>query len=270
MNFTDNIPSFMKFGKITAAIAVAMVAVIACDHDKVVTDKVDIDIKEALQPGLKDSVTVVADVEFPVSGLADSVKNRMNETIVEAAFGSDYAGMEIRQAADRWAADYVNEFKETNQELIKEFGLDENREGTLNWENNLNGYFSGRYEDIISYTVNNYVYAGGAHGSTTENSVNMNRTTGKLVNESDFFIPGYREGLSAILSAHLRESLPDQESYDALFVKDIEPNGNFKVGESGITYIYGQYEIGPYYLGIIKVSVPWDELGDLVRENPLR
>ena len=50
-------------------------------------------------------------------------------------------------------------------------------------------------------------------------------------------------------------------------VKDIEPNGNFKLSEEGITYIYGQYEIGPYYLGIIKVTIPWDELGDLVREH---
>ena len=95
----------------------------------------------------------------------------------------------------------------------------------------------------------------------------MNRNTGKLVNEADFFIPGYREALSGILSSHLRDALPDQESYDALFVKDIEPNGNFKLSEEGITYIYGQYEIGPYYLGIIKVTIPWDELGDLVREH---
>ena len=95
----------------------------------------------------------------------------------------------------------------------------------------------------------------------------MNRNTGKLANEADFFIPGYREALSGILSSHLRDALPDQESYDALFVKDIEPNGNFKLSEEGIIYIYGQYEIGPYYLGIIKVTIPWDELGDLVREH---
>ena len=73
-----------------------------------------------------------------------------------------------------------------------------------------------------------------------------------------------------MLTSHLRDAMPDQESYDCLFIKDIEPNGNFKVSDTGVTYVYGQYEIGPYSLGIIKVTVPWEELGDLVRAHPLR
>ena len=109
------------------------------------------------------------------------------------------------------------------------------------------------------------MYTGGAHGSTTETSVNLDLKTGKQVTEKDFFIPGYEEDLATILRSKLRDAMPDQEAYDALFIKDIEPNGNFKVSEQGLTYVYGQYEIGPYYLGIIKVTIPWIELGDLVR-----
>ena len=59
-----------------------------------------------------------------------------------------------------------------------------------------------------------------------------------------------------------------QSKGNALFVKDIEPNGNFKVSSNGVTYIYGPYEIGPYYLGSIEVTVPWDELGTLVYDSP--
>ena len=55
------------------------------------------------------------------------------------------------------------------------------------------------------------------------------------------------------------------EDYDALFIKDIEPNGNFLVSEEGITYVYGQYEIGPYSLGIIEVTLAWEELEGLLR-----
>ena len=32
-----------------------------------------------------------------------------------------------------------------------------------------------------------------------------------------------------------------------------------------MTYIYGQYEIGPYYLGIIKLTLPWEELEGLLK-----
>ena len=62
--------------------------------------------------------------------------------------------------------------------------------------------------------------------------------------------------------------MPDEDSYNALFVKDIEPNGNFKVSDEGVIYIYGPYEIGPYYLGSIEVTVPWEELGTLVYDGP--
>jgi len=35
-----------------------------------------------------------------------------------------------------------------------------------------------------------------------------------------------------------------------------------------VIYIYGPYEIGPYYLGSIEVTVPWEELGTLVYDGP--
>ena len=37
------------------------------------------------------------------------------------------------------------------------------------------------------------------------------------------------------------------------------------MSEEGITYVYGQYEIGPYSLGTIEVSLAWEELEGLLR-----
>ena len=51
-----------------------------------------------------------------------------------------------------------------------------------------------------------------------------------------------------------------------MFTHEIKPNGNFTVSEQGVTYIYNQYEIAPYSMGAIHVSVPWDEIRDLIRE----
>ena len=50
-----------------------------------------------------------------------------------------------------------------------------------------------------------------------------------------------------------------------LTTEDIQPNGNFRITEAGITYIYNQYEIGPYVLGAVEVTIPWSELKDLLR-----
>lgn len=250
-----------------------ILAIAACDDTTVKVDKVNVNVSEALTPERTDSVTVTIDAEYPVSGIADSIRSSICEIITETAFGSDYSGLGVKEAADKYASDFLAEYRSTSMELMedlrKEGLLEEDTAPVFNWATEINGYFSGRYKDVISYTVNSYVYEGGAHGSSAETSVNIDLKTGKQVTEEDFFIPGYKESLSALLSSHLRDAMPDQDSYEALFVKDIEPNGNFKVSEDSLTYIYGQYEIGPYYLGIVKVNIPWDELGDLVRNHPV-
>lgn len=256
--------------KILPTLCIAAAVIAACNEQEMKTDTCKIDITESLADGRKDSVTVSANIEFPISGLPENVIQAFDEIIVGSVFGSDYAGLTIQKAADKWAADFVDEYKKEAGDLLESFASDSEKAipedlGSLNWENKTDGYFSGSYKNVISYTTYSYVYTGGAHGSTTETSVNLDLKTGKQVTEKDFFIPGYEEDLATILRSKLRDAMPDQEAYDALFIKDIEPNGNFKVSEQGLTYVYGQYEIGPYYLGIIKVTIPWIELGDLVR-----
>lgn len=39
-----------------------------------------------------------------------------------------------------------------------------------------------------------------------------------------------------------------------------EPNGNFAVSEEGVTWTYNPYEIAPYSMGIIDLTVTWADL----------
>ena len=93
-----------------------------------------------------------------------------------------------------------------------------------------------------------------------ETALNFDLKSGKVITEAEFFKPGYEKKLAEALTAHLREAVPDQESYDTMFTHEIKPNGNFTVSEQGVTYI------APYSMGAIHVSVPWDEIRDLIRE----
>lgn len=251
---------------LVAAGAVMLVA--SCGEQDVKVDVVKVELVEALAPEIPDSVHVSVSLEYPVGGVSDSVKVTMNEAIVTGVFGPKYAGMGIREAVDKWSQGIVADYRSTNLELVNDMkaeGEDFYTSGMLSWTDDIEGSFSGRYKDVVSYTVNEYIYTGGAHGSSGESSVNIDMKTGKRVTEDDLLVAGYKDGLAALLTAHLHDALPDQEAYDGLFIKDIAPNGNFKVSELGLTYVYGQYEIGPYALGIIEVTVPWDELSDLLR-----
>ena len=125
--------------------------------------------------------------------------------------------------------------------------------------------FHNEFYGISSFSAITYDYSGGAHGSTVERCLNFRLSDGSPVTETDLFIDGYADTLSGLLSARLGMAFSNPEDYDALFIKDIEPNGNFLVSEEGITYVYGQYEIGPYSLGTIEVSLAWEELEGLLR-----
>ncbi len=255
-----------------AGSAVTMSVITSCIDQEVKVDRLTVSVAEPLTPDRTDSVKVNIELEYAVAGITDSVKRAFDENIASVAFGQDYAGLSLKDAADKYMKDFVAEYRETNSDLLSDIkkNSSDSEEADysaemLAWENTIQGNFAGRHNDVISYTVNNYIYEGGAHGNTGFNAVNMSLKTGKTVTEEDFFVPGFKEPLAKLLTEHLHDAMPDQESYDELFLKDIEPNGNFMVTETGVSYIYGQYEIGPYSLGIITVNVPWDELEGLVK-----
>ena len=166
----------------------AIFTIAACHDSSVSVDKVNVNVAEPLSPERTDSVTVSISVEYPTGGLDDSVKTAICENIVEAAFGSDYAGLGIKAAADKWTADFVAEYRSTCMEMLKDFAENDDVNvteslGFLAWSSNIEGYFSGKHEDVVSYTIADYVYEGGAHGSSSEVTVNMNLKTGKQVTE---------------------------------------------------------------------------------------
>ena len=103
---------------------------------------------------------------------------------------------------------------------------------------------------------------------TSITALNFDLDNGSLITEKGFFKDGYEERLSTLLSSHLPEALRDPEDIDMLTTEDIQPNGNFRITEAGITYIYNQYEIGPYVLGAVEVTIPWSELKEERTERP--
>ena len=149
----------------------AIFTIAACHDSSVSVDKVNVNVTEPLSPERTDSVTVAISIEYPSSGLEDSVKTAICENIVEAAFGSDYAGLDLKSAADKWTADFVAEYRSTCMDLLKanaendDINVTESL-GFLVWSSNIEGYFSGKHEDVVSYTIADYVYEGGATPSS--------------------------------------------------------------------------------------------------------
>ena len=252
-----------RFVKSGAAFLLLLCA-ISCNDIALKTGHYELNETDALAVGRTDSISISTSVEYPKSGIRRQAREKICDSIARLCYGTD--GNDIETAARQWADSCIAEYRKEGNELMMYLSDNGDSEpfAALSWERSLNGYIAGEHGDIISYIVSTYDFSGGAHGSSAELAFNFNRKSGEIIDEDDIFTEGSAVELSKLLSAHLQSDFAEG-TYNSLFIKDIEPNGNFIVSEEGVTYIYGQYEIGPYYLGIIKLTLPWEELEGLLK-----
>ena len=213
-----------------------------------------------LGEGQTDSLLQSVSIEYPVKGAKAEVLAKIEDGILNTVFDME----EIPGSVEETALRYEDNLKD---EYFNEYEGLEGGFGAKTWEDHVNGYFSGRYKQYLSYMVELYSDRGGAHGISTMTPVVFDKTTGEIVPEEAFFADGYREPVAALLQAHLPEALEgDEEALAA--VSDpglVVPNGLYEVTKDGVTWYYQPYVIAPFSVGVISISIPWNELKPYVR-----
>ena len=253
----------MKSISLSILVAAACICCIQSCKTGISTGSVSTSATYSLSDSTDAELELIIDVEYIISGPRTAVRN-INSSIIFSLFGEVYGGTDIHEAVSAYSAAVSAEYREVNRPLLEDT-LFSTPAAVLNWSDWTQGAVSGTYGNILSYTVTKYLYTGGAHGTTSGTTLNFNTKDGSLIGETELFKAGYEERLPILLSSHLPEALQEPGDTAMLFTRDIRPNGNFRVSETGVTYIYNQYEIGPYVLGAVEVTVPWEELKDLLR-----
>lgn len=219
----------------------------------------------ALCEGCPGTFEFSASLEFPVGGLKDEALRNIQNSITSVIFGKEYKQSGISSIINEYKQEAILNYRDSNLEEWKEFGQEEEWGASFSWVEGINAKFLKKYNGLQSYSIYRYGFTGGAHGIDSEEAIVFDLKSGKVITADDIFKSGWENTMSQLLSSHLKEAYEDPEAYEMLFVKEIEPNGNFYVTEVGITYIYDRYEIGPYVVGITKVTVPWDELNEILK-----
>ena len=220
----------------------------------------------ALAEGRQDSLTVRIDIEYPECGTNKEAIKAISENITSVLLDVQYIEMSPESATEKYIEEKAAEYRENNLPLLEIISEDNSSTAALSWEDYATGHFTGEYEGVVSYRASKYTYTGGAHGMTVETCLNFDIKTGALVKESDIFSDGYESIVSGLLTKHLPEAFENNEELNMLFQREISPNGNFSVSEKGITYTFNQYEIGPYALGIIEITIPWNEIDNIIKK----
>ena len=221
-------------------------------------------LKQPLAADSPDTLSLQISLDYPVKGAPEEVLAAMTRQIATVAFDQEADLPTIDEMARRYEEQLTDQYFDENASLV---GKAEG--GTLSWEDNINGYFSGRYKKYDVYVLEYYSFRGGAHGTNTLTPIVFNRETGAVVPETEFFVDGYQARIAPLLQEELRkevlESPEGEEAYESLFEKEITPNGCYDVGRDGVTWYYQPYEIGPYYLGVISVTLPWSAVKEMVK-----
>lgn len=213
-----------------------------------------------LEEGQTDSLVMSVSVEYPVKGLSEEILGVMTSGILSSVFDMEEEPGTVEETALQYEENLKDEyFNELEGSVPGEI---------RSWEDRINGYFSGRYKHYLSYMVEYYGFRGGAHGINTMTVTVYDTKTGAAVPEESFFADGYHAPVASLIRTHLPEALENnEETLSELFEPDlVGPNGNYEVTREGATWYYQPYDIAPYYLGVISVTVPWAELLPYVRK----
>lgn len=139
----------------------------------------------------------------------------------------------------------------------------------FSWIKVINTYISLNRKHLIVYKSDVYGFTGGAHGMGTSRFLVFDLQENRKLELEDIFTPGYEEKLSNMLESSYRKNYfvnPEQSLSEAgLFENNIPPSENFFLTENGIGFYYNPYQIAPYAMGGITLSIKYNELLSLIK-----
>lgn len=132
-------------------------------------------------------------------------------------------------------------------------------------------------DSYVTYHCFSYVYLAGAHGSTFERSFNIVKATGKKLSQVvdtarvKDLQPILRKGVLSYLNLQSgnesqtenEEQITDAQLNDYLFIENgiiPLPSSSPYLAKDGVHFIYQQYEIGPYVMGLVSFTVPLEKI----------
>ncbi len=133
-------------------------------------------------------------------------------------------------------------------------------DGTFEIKNNQRG--------VLSLSLLNYTFTGGAHGNTLQRSLTFDVENGRSYKLGDLFKPGsnYRQRLDAIIQAQIKaRNLPLLGDYPG-----ITEDQDFYIADKALVVYFPLYAIVPYAWGFPYFPISVYEIEDIIdEEGPL-
>lgn len=184
----------------------------------------------------KDELTEI-DLKIPVvSGLKDlNLQKKINSMFEKDAIS-------FKNEIEEMAKEYFEECKKYDISMP-------NYSAVVNYK------ILSKDNNLLSMYIDYYRYTGGAHGSTTRKSYNIDLNTGKVLDLKDIF-KGKLDYKGIIDKTIKNEISRNPNLYFSEDFKGISDNPCFVIENSNLIIYFQQYEIAPYSSGIPQFNIP--------------
>lgn len=126
---------------------------------------------------------------------------------------------------------------------------------------------------LATVVLNTSSYLGGAHGSSSQQYYNFDLKNQQQVELNDILLPNQKSVLEQrayavfktwVTDAKLAENIQDYEQ-----IWKFKLSNNFYLGQQGLILQYAEYEIGPYVVGLPRLTIPYDQLQTVLKKQYL-
>lgn len=118
---------------------------------------------------------------------------------------------------------------------------------------------------VLSLSLLNYVFTGGAHGNTLQRSLTFDADTGRSYTLAELFKPGskYEKTLNKLIQAQIKaRKLPPLGEYPG-----ITPDQDFYIADKSLVIYFPLYAIAPYAWGFPYFPISAFTIQDIIDEN---
>ena len=205
---------------------------------------------------------IITNIVYPLATGIAGDDNLLTKDFISNCIGKEYSKKEnTEEALDSLTKDliknYITEVCGTTPENKIE------GESWMNYEYILSNDILYNAHGILSYSCDTYIYTGGAHGLNTTLCYVYDFYDNKEIFINSIF---KEEFLPNVLSL-IKEELAREEYADDIDMDNVNVTENFFVDDEGIHWIYNPYEIAPYALGAIEVSIPYSDIERYMIDN---
>lgn len=126
---------------------------------------------------------------------------------------------------------------------------------------------------LSTVVVNTSSYLGGAHGSSSQVYYNFDLKKQKQVGLDELIQPKQKAKFDALAYEAFKKWVVDSKLTDNVAEYEqawkFKLSNNFYLGRQGLILQYDEYEIGPYVVGLPRLTLPYEQLKSILKTEYL-